>query len=359
MSKQSFRFVLGLLAMAAVFTVRAGPFKDPLETPAVVDARAATSQLMSVAAVGGQMIAVGPEGRILASADGGINWTQSRVPVSSDLVAVRFLAKDKAWVAGHDGVVLHSDDGGKTWRKQLDGLEAARAMQSFYQSRVEAGDAAAVKLMPEVKRIAGEGAATPFFDVLFLSDNEGFAVGAFNFAFRTRDGGKTWEPLNDRTENPQGLHLYGLVVSRDALYLVGEQGLIRRWNREREHFEVVNSPYKGSFFGAFANDSLLVVFGMRGNAFRSTDGGLSWTKLETRTTSGIASGAVLPDGRIVLATQSGALLVSADGGDTFANVKVEKPMSYAGVAPAGAGGVAVVGSSGVRMQPIKKSAGQE
>ncbi len=30
----------------------------------------------------------------------------------------------KGWAVGHDGVVLHTSDGGESWRMQLDGNQA-------------------------------------------------------------------------------------------------------------------------------------------------------------------------------------------------------------------------------------------
>jgi photosystem II stability/assembly factor-like uncharacterized protein len=324
-----------------------------------MSARAEANRLTAVAAANGRAIAVGPDGHILVSGDNGKTWHQAAVPVSSDLVAVRFLNEDKAWAVGHDGMVLHSADGGKTWTKQLDGIQAAKLMHDYYASRDVEGSPDAGRLMADVERFVEEGADKPFFDVLFLNENEGFVVGAFNIAFYTRDGGKSWVPLFDRTENPGGFHLYGLATVSDTVYLVGERGLIRRWDPESERFVVVDSPYAGSFFGAIGNDSLLVLFGMRGNAFASRNGGLNWTTLETETTAGITSGAVLPDGRIVMTTYSGALLVSDDAMERFTRVQASNPMAYAGVATAGEGGVVLVGNSGVRVESIKPTKNRE
>lgn len=345
-------FFLGMLAVSAT---HASPFSDPMNTPATMSARPDASRLTGVAAAKGRVVAVGPDGHILVSADSGQTWQQVAVPVSSDLVAVRFLTKDKAWAVGHDGMVLHTGDGGRTWAKQLDGLLAAKVMRDYYASRISEGDPDTVKLMADVERFVEEGADKPFFDVLFLNENEGFVVGAFNMSFRTLDGGKTWEPIFDRTENPGGFHLYGLVTIGDTLYLVGEQGLIRRWSPSEERFIFVNSPYVGSFFGATGSDSLLVLFGMRGNAFASRDGGVTWATLTADTTAGITSGAVLPDGRIVITTYSGALLVSDDALEAFTRVQTADPMAYAGVASAGEGRVVLVGNSGVRVESIKRT----
>lgn len=358
MLRQVSRWTFILWWMLVVSAACASPFRDPLDTPAVMSARSQSARLTAVDMAEDRAIAVGPDGNILTS-DDGRTWQQRPVPVSSDLVSVRLLARDKAWAVGHDGVVLHTADGGRTWVKQLDGRQAAKVMLDYYEKRASSGDPAAAKMVDEAKRFVADGADKPFFDVLFLSETEGFAVGAFNLSFRTRDGGRTWTPLNDRTENPKGLHLYGIAVAGGVPYLVGEQGLIRRWNREQERFEVVDSPYKGSFFGVLGKGPLLVAFGMRGNAFRSTDGGVTWIKLRTNATAGITSGTILPDGRVVLATYSGALLASDYSLEILSRVPTAKPMAYAGVAADGEGRVVMVGNSGIRVEVIKKGASQE
>lgn len=353
------RSVFFLGSMLFVLGASASPFRDPLVIPATMSARLEASRLTAVAVANDRAIAVGPDGHILVSRDSGKAWQQVAVPVSSDLVAVRFLNKDKVWAVGHDGMVLHSGDGGRTWTKQLDGIQAAKLMRDYYASRKSEESPDAVKLTADVERFVQEGADKPFFDVLFLNENEGFVVGAFNISFRTRDGGKTWEPLFDRTENPGGFHLYGLVTVSDTVYLVGEQGLIRRWDPEAERFVVVDSPYVGSFFGAIGNDSLLVLFGMRGNAFASRNGGATWTPLKTDTTAGITSGAVLPDDRIVMTTYAGALLVSDDAMKEFTRVQTADPMAYAGVATTGEGGIVLVGKSGIRIESIERTKNRE
>ena len=47
-------------------------------------------------------------------------------------------------------------------------------------------------------------------DVWFADENNGYAVGAYNLIFRTRDGGMTWESWFDRTENPKFFNLYAI-----------------------------------------------------------------------------------------------------------------------------------------------------
>lgn len=342
-------------ASLLIFTLFSLPvtaaFVDPLDAPAAMSRLASTTRLSAVTRAGDRLVAVGPRGHILVSDDNARTWRQVAVPLSSDLVAVQFPTPQKGWAVGHDGVVLHSADGGLTWVKQIDGKQAAALSEAYYQTR--SADPEAAKAMDEARRLVDEGADKPFLDVLFLNEQDGYVVGAFNLALRTRDGGKTWEPLIDRTANEQALHLYGLAASGGELYVVGEQGLIRRWDRKRERFIPLSSPYRGSFFGILARNSTLIAFGMRGNALRSGDGGQSWRTLQSNASDGITAGTLLADGRVVFVTQGGQILVSKDGGESFASVKVKQRMPYFGVAPAGKDAVVVVGAGGASVEIIE------
>lgn len=339
------------LATWACTTAQAAPFKDPLLTPVSPRAGAEKGRLMAVATSQGRWLAVGADGVILASDDGGKGWQQCPAPVSSDLVAVRMLDKERAWAVGYDGVVLHTSDGCRSWTKQLDGRLAAQAVLAHYQKRLQNGDADAAQLVAEAERLVEEGPDKPFFDVMFLNAQEGFAVGAFNYALQTRDGGKTWEPLGDRTANPQGLHLYGLVQAGGQLYLVGEQGLLRRWLPQAQRFEVVESPYKGSFFGAYGDGEQLLVFGMRGHVFRSTDGAQTWSRVAVETEASLTAGFVTGTGKAVLTTFSGQLL-SGDVKGVLRKLTPAKPMGYTGVAAGAGDSVVLTGSAGVRVEPL-------
>src|SRR3989442_2955078 len=106
---------LSLLLVATA--VRA--FQDPLDTPASASALAAKSVLVSVANAQDGLVAVGARGHILTSSDGGNEWRQVSVPVSSDLTALHFSSAKQGSAVGHDGVGLHNGDSGRTQSKQL------------------------------------------------------------------------------------------------------------------------------------------------------------------------------------------------------------------------------------------------
>jgi len=327
-------------------------FVDPLDTAARTSPLAAQSVSQGVARAGQRLVAVGQRGHIVGSDDGGQTWQQAEVPVASDLTAVHFPTPQQGWAVGHDGVVLHSQDGGRRWTRRFDGRQAAALALAYYEHGAQAGDADAARLLPEARRLAEEGADKPFLDVWFEDERTGYVVGAFNLIFRTADAGRTWEPWLHRIDNPAALHLYGIRGSGGALYIAGEQGLLLRLDTARRRFVRVATPYRGSYFGVLAKPGLVLVYGLRGHAWRSGDGGRSWSRCDTGVAAGITGGAALDDGRVVLVTQSGQLLVSRDDGIRFSPVAIKQPSPFHGVAPAASGSVAIAGLRGLRVEPL-------
>ena len=59
--------------------------------------------------------AVGGEGVILATADGGQTWRPQASGVGDDLYDVRFFDESEGWAVGRNGAMLHTADGGRTW----------------------------------------------------------------------------------------------------------------------------------------------------------------------------------------------------------------------------------------------------
>jgi photosystem II stability/assembly factor-like uncharacterized protein len=157
----------------------------------------------------------------------------------------------------------------------------------------------------------------------------------------------------DRVDNPKGMHLYAIRPAGGSVFIVGEQGLVLKLDRERQRFTRLALPYQGTLFGVVGSPKMTLVFGLRGNAWRSTDGGASWSKVETGLSAGLASGIVRADGSVVLVSQAGQVLLSTDDGASFARVKVASAAPAFAVADTGRGAVAVAGMGGVRIEVVK------
>ncbi|AYH45077.1 YCF48-related protein [Azoarcus sp. DN11] len=337
--------------LAASQPAAAWTFVGPLDRPAVASTLAPQSPMLAVAAAGNRLVAVGQRGHIVYSDDRGSTWKQAEVPVATDLVAVTFPTEKLGWAVGHGGVILHSSDGGAHWIKQLDGKQSAEIAVRYLEAQVETNPELATYVARE-KRLQQDGGTQPLMAVFFENETSGYVVGTFNRIFRTLDGGKTWTPLMDRTDNPDELHFYAVVGDRQAVYVAGEGGLVLRFDAGKSRFVARPLPYQGSVFGLLKLESdTLLAFGLRGSLFRSANDGGSWEKVALGTSAGITSGVVLPGGEVLLATQGGEVLRSVDQGKSFTEVKPALPMAYYGIVGQPQGGVVLAGSEGVRVDP--------
>jgi photosystem II stability/assembly factor-like uncharacterized protein len=337
------RPVLTLAALFGAATLLAAPaapnrnFTDVLDQPAATSALAAQRLLQASAVAGQRLIAAGARGHIVYSDDRGATWQQAKVPVSADLTALHFANARLGWAVGHEGVVLHTRDGGASWQVQLDGRRAnALVLARVRQLAAAAADPAALaSLVSEAERAAEEGPSRPFLDVWFANEREGFVVGAYNLIFHTDDGGLTWEPWVERTQNERYYHLYGIRGSSDGLYIVGELGLALRFDPASARFAAMQTPYEGSYFGLLTKPGLVLAYGLRGTAYRSRDGGQRWEAVESGITASITASQVLPDGRLLLCSQAGDVLVSDDDGAHFRRLTMKNPVPCTGLAVSG------------------------
>ncbi len=239
---------------------------------------------------GERFLAPGLYGNIVFSSDG-INWQQSNSPTQSLLTTIFFIDDKEGWVGGHDTLILHTVDGGENWEIQ-------------YEDPITGGD------IPK-----------PILDIVFKDKNNGYAIGAYGLMLTTSDGGDNWEEV----ETSDGLYdlleskemepepnFNSMIFYKGKLLIVGELGTILVFDDTAEgvdRWQVVDSPYTGSFFGVKElNTGELFIYGLRGNLYRSSDGGQSWDKIETGTIANIFDCIETTDGTLIFAGASGTIL---------------------------------------------------
>lgn len=357
--------------------------------PAVLDAERMPMAVRSLVLDGyaheSGLVAVGERGHALLSADGG-EWTQAdSMPTRSTLTAVTG-AGGSLWAVGHDGVIVHSGDAGRTWERQREA--------------------------PWVEGSFEPDAGVPLLDVLFLDGQRGMAIGAFSLLLETTDGGSSWTssflsevavdaggaggsadagdaeapPVDDGGIDDDGFgeddgldddwgfsaddlaldaeddpHLNAIArAGGGGLLIAGERGSVFRSRDEGGTWERLALPYEGSMFGALAwEDDHVMVFGLRGNVFESFDLGDSWQRVDSGTSVSLMGGAALPGGGAVLVGNEGRLLHRSASGEPFrlsthVNADGETPV-LATVLAGADGGFILLGERGIdRADPVEQ-----
>jgi photosystem II stability/assembly factor-like uncharacterized protein len=295
------------------FTLTAADYSEPAPL-------APESLLLDLTRAGANLVAVGDRGHVLLSADDGKSWKQVLVPTRAMLTGVSFGDATHGWAVGHDGVILATSDGGRTW----------------------------------VRQDSGNDLDTVWLDVFFSSERIGLVAGAYGKCQLTMDGGKTWQP----SPIPEEAHLNQIApTATDRLYLAGEMGTLLTSTDARAGWEKVDVPYDGSLYGVLPLDARrLLIHGLRGSVYFSENAGKTWTQRETAVPVLLMAGLRLKSGVIILAGIGGNFYLSRDDGTTFAHWQ---PEAYTGgvsaLLEANDGALIVAGEKGVaRLQlPLK------
>lgn len=314
------------------------PHAGTMHRPALAIRAPGGAALLGIARAGARLVAVGERGIIALSDDQGKTWRQAPSPVSVSLTGVRFVDDTHGWAVGHRGVVLHSADGGVHWTRQLDGETVAAHMLDYAKEIEQSADDTRRRRAAAARQMAADGADKPLFDVYFRDREHGIVVGAYGLALATSDGGRTWQPILGRLDNPRGLHLYAIAGTGASIYIAGEQGTLLRSGDQGASFEALRTPYKGSYFALAALPSgAVIAAGLKGNAYRSADMGAQWSKLDITGAASFTAFTHGEGGKLLLADQGGAVFSSTDQGVSFApEAAVRAPLS---ALAAGRGGV--------------------
>lgn len=341
-------------AAAAAVTVAAD---DPSALPSEMMPRTSKSLLLDLVKSSAGYFAVGERGHVLKSADGK-TWTQLKLPTRSALTSIATV-DGHLWVGGHDGVIVHSADGGETWQAQ-------RRDPYFLAAGEHPAD-----------HDPRQGA--PILDIHFSDANNGIAVGAYSLMLVTRDGGATWTPKQAiaasaapvvaaapmqgdvfsqedlQLEEESDPHLNAVASAGSGeMVIVGERGTFLRSMDGGESWQKLGFPYKGSMFGVLSlGDGQLLAYGLRGNVYESRDLGSSWSKVESQVSTSLMGGSALANGGAVLAGANGTVLSRPASGAPFAaatykNANGETP-ALSGIVPAGDGNYVLVGDKGVEL----------
>mgnify|MGYP000353768340 CR=1 FL=1 len=304
---------------------------------------------------GERLIAVGEQGKILFADDPSGPWQTATISPNrgATLTRAAFVEGDTVVAVGHGSWILRSSDAGQSWTEVLFAPDKAEPLQ---------------------------GVAGPF-------DGRLYAYGAFGQLQVSSDLGRSWErqelvkaeeaasesveePANDPSSddyNPfadfgsgggfafddfSSRHINAVNQLADgSLVLAGERGTVARSTDGGQTWTELDTGYSGSFYGVLEPaPGVMLVHGMRGNVFRSEDGGQNWTASQVPVAESLYGGRVTANGEVLLVGGGNAVLRSSDGGKSFRRMTDKDNQALAAVLPLAAGRWLTAGENGVRLQ---------
>jgi photosystem II stability/assembly factor-like uncharacterized protein len=204
---------------------------------------------------------VGASGVLLTSEDNGKTWTRTQLaktyPFSwLDLFSIRF-APDRVngWISGEQGLILRTADGGRTWQKQRSGVtdNLYRVAPTDARNAVAAGANGTIlythdgQSWQQVRQKNG----LAFFDAAAPDASNAWVIGEFETVLHSSDGGKTWTAQRGGKRGNFRQPAYFTVSFRDKTHgwVTGQGATILVTSDAGKTWQSITSPTKSSMFG--------------------------------------------------------------------------------------------------------------
>ncbi|HHM12504.1 MAG TPA: hypothetical protein ENJ16_03055 [Planctomycetaceae bacterium] len=174
-------------------------------------------------------------------AQGSATWDhQGPLPTGLDIRDVEVLSHDEAWIASEDGLLYHTLDSGITWSKLT----------------------LPVQFIPSM------------YDLFFLDSQRGWAIG--NNTYRTTDGGQSWTLLSSSS---LGTSYKTHFVTPQIGWISGFSQVCRT-SDGGSTWTCATLPKSGACRGLFfVNAEIGYASNIFGDAFKTTNGGISWSQV--------------------------------------------------------------------------------
>lgn len=265
-------------------------------------------------------------------------WTKLQPVGIGDLVAVYFTSAEKGWVAGDNGYLATTNDGGKTWSRY--DLKATEDINEIYFRNESYGYLVAGRKMfvtadagrtwnetrlyrqGEFKNLTPE-----FLSIRFADKKRGIAIGSLlrkiknedivvdSLVMRTDDGGENWT----RIQMPTKTELFHLDFNGSShAWIVGDGGVIlastdsgRTWVKQGSG--TTNALYNVDF----RDDNEGYAVGEKGTILRTETGGSVWTRVITSFPETFMRVDFADDKNGWIVGYKGSILRSSDKGRTW------------------------------------------
>jgi len=289
--------------------------------------------------------ACGRWGCVLHTADGGKTWKRQQSGTDFTLSSIFFVDSKTGWAVGDGGTIIHTTDGGKVWKKQ-----------TCPEVTVEAG----LRWGANNQAPEEETKALDFFlmGVYFINARKGWIATERTTILSTENGGKTWEiQFSD-----EDFILKSISFCDDLNgWAVGEFGYIyhtedggQTWQHQAGYFDISDETGEmigGNFlFDVVALDPQTAwAVGIDGYVVRTVDRGKTWQAVETGIPRTQLFCIQANHNQPFFIGGTGIFFSSNDQGVTWKRTSFDPPITYGwiyDISPRGANGFVSVGKEG-------------
>jgi len=302
--------------------------------------------------------AVGNEGVILHTSDGGDTWNEQLSGTDFNLNGVHFNNNDSGWIAGgigynpHNGIILRTVNGGETWEEMY--IDSSYYLNNVYFSDPINGWAVGERhflwgfwgtllhsidggeTWIEQDYLPDYSFPPPLKDVHFTDPENGWIIGGarapssgyvYSLIMNTNDGGTTWEEqINYSSRDGYSLYsthftdsLNGWSTGRAAW---GYSGIILKTNDGGNNWDTSYINNSGSLYSIYFTDTFNGwAVGTHSyydppTILRTANGGITWYLQSTGITSRLRSICFTDPENGWVVGDNGTILHTNDGGDS-------------------------------------------
>jgi photosystem II stability/assembly factor-like uncharacterized protein len=256
--------------------------------------------------------AVGSDGIILQSDDGGSSWRTLPSGTTDNLRRVRWHSPALGVILGNGGVVLKSTDGGASWQKLNTGIPDALYDVHFFDENnwMVVGRASLVLTTTDAGASwdVGDPDMNNYNEIAFRGDL-GIIAGNKGTIMTTEDGGQRWRERTSGTSS----ELTSVSIGDDSTaIIVGANGTILRTQNKGRTWQKMTasipiSSYRMSGVHHLTRDRA-VICGYFGVILWSTDAGLTWEPQESNTQQNLEGLAFIDEKIGVVSGSNGTIL---------------------------------------------------
>ena len=271
----------------------------------------------------------------------GQSWKLGKINSTGDLISVFFTSVNRGWVAGDDGYLAYTNDGGATWDRHP--LNSSDDINEIYFRNEKNGYLVAGRKMfmtndggntwreTVIYKPGDFKNGTPeFLSIRFADKKYGYVIGSLlnrqgevidSLLMRTDDEGATWQrqPAPTRTE------LFHLDFSGTSHgWIVGDKGVIMATTDRGQTWHLQTSGTQRALFAVdFRNDRDGFAVGGGGTILRTQNGGQTWLTVRTSVTQALKRVDFANEKNGWIVGFNGTVLTTRDAGTTWNVLGIE------------------------------------